>query len=46
MKKARDPQNSSAAEKFKVFRIGLESEGAAKDPLTYLFKNSYQNLLD
>ena len=36
----------SQAEKFKVFRIGLESEGAAKDPLTYPFKNSHQNLLD
>ena len=34
MKKVRDPRNSTAAEKVKVFRIGLESEGAAKDPLT------------
>ena len=46
MKKVRDPRNSTAAEKVKVFRIGLECEGAAKDPLTYPFKNSYQNLLD
>ena len=44
--KVRHPRNSTAAEKFKVFRIGLESEGAAKDPLTYPFKNSHQNLLD
>ena len=46
MKKVRDPQNSTAAEKVKVFRIGLESKGAAKDPLTYPFKDSHQNLLD
>ena len=46
MKKVRNPRNSTAAEKIKVFRIGLESEGAAKDPLTYPFKNSHQNLLD
>ena len=46
MKKVRDPRNSTAAEKIKVFRIGLESEGAAKDSLTYPFKNSHQNLLD
>ena len=46
MKKVRDPRNSTAAEKVKVFRIGLESEGAAKDMLTYPFKTSHQNLLD
>ena len=46
MEKVRDPRNSTAAEKVKVFRIGLESEGAAQDPLTYPFKNSHQNLLD
>ena len=46
MQKVRDPRNSTAAENVKVFRIGLESEGAAKDPLTYPFKNSHQNLLD
>ena len=26
--------------------MGLESEGTAKDPLTYPFKNSHQDLLD
>ena len=31
MKKVRDPRNSTAAGKIKVFRIGLESKGAAKD---------------
>ena len=46
MKKVRDPRNSTAAEKVKVSRIGLESEGAAKDPLTYPFKMSRQTLLD
>ena len=46
MKKVRDPRNSTAAEKIKVFRIGLESKGAAKDSLTHPFKNSHQNLLD
>ena len=46
MKKVRNPWNSSAAEIVKVFRIGLESEGAAKDKLTYPFKNSHINLLD
>ena len=45
MKKVRDPRNSAAAKKSRVFR-GLEGEGAAKDPLTYPFKNSHQNLLD
>ena len=40
MKNVRDPRNSTAAEKVKVFRIWLESEGADKDPLTYPFKNS------
>ena len=34
MEKVRDPRNSTAAEKVKAFRIGLESEGAAKDQLT------------
>ena len=29
-----------------VFRIGLESEGAANDPHTYPIKNSHQNILD
>ena len=46
MKKVRDSRNSTVAGKIKVFRIGLESEGAAKDSLTYPFKNSHQNLLD
>ena len=49
MKKVRDPRDSTAAEKIKVFRIGLESKlskGAAKDSLTHPFKNSHQNLLD
>ena len=49
MKKASDPRNSTAAKKIKVFGIGLEtveSESAAKDSLTYPFKNSHQNLLD
>ena len=32
--KVRDQWNSTVAEKIKVFRIGLESEGTAKDPLT------------
>ena len=44
--KARNPLNSTAAEKVKVFRIGLESQGATKDPLTCPFKNCHQNLLD
>ena len=42
MKKVRDPQNSTAAEKVKVFRIGLESKGAAKNPLTYPFKKTFK----
>ena len=46
MKKVWDPRNSTAAEKVKVFRIGLESKGTAKDSLTHPFKNSHQNLLD
>ena len=46
MRKVRDPRNSTAAEKVKVFRIGLESEVAAKDPLVHPFKNSHQNHLD
>ena len=48
MKKVRGPRNSTAAEKVKVFRIGLECEGAlaAQDPLTYPFKISHQDLLD
>ena len=46
LNKVRDPRNSTAAEKVKVSRIGLQSEGAAKDPLTYPFKSSHQNLLD
>ena len=40
MKKIRDPLNSIAAEKLKVFRIGLESEDETQDTLTYPFKNS------
>ena len=44
--KSQGPMEQHSAEKVKVFRIGLESEGAAKDPLTYPFKNSHQNLLD
>ena len=46
MEKVRDPWNSTAAEKLKVFRIAQESEGEAKGPLTYPYKNSHQNLLD
>ena len=46
MRKVRDPRNSTAAEKVKVFRIGLESEVAAKDPLVHPFKNRHQSHLD
>ena len=49
MKKVRDPLNSTAAEKIKVFRTRLERKGAAKDSLTMPhipFKKSHQNLLD
>ena len=40
------PTDQHSGGGVKVFRIRLESEGATKDPLTYPFKNSHQNLLD
>ena len=40
------PTEQYSVEKIQGIRIGLESEGATKDPVTPPLKNSHQNLLD
>ena len=44
-KKIRDPGTSITAEKFKVFRTGLESKGATEYSLKNAVENSHQNLM-